>query len=288
MPELPEVEITKKTLKKYVEHQYIADIKINNYNLRYKINKNFKKNLLGKKINKITRRSKYLIFHLSDKNFFILHLGMTGRVLVKQNKIRGLIDTSFYASTLPIDKHNHIYLIFKKNTVVYNDTRRFGFIKYYTATEFKNCSHLSKLGVEPLSDELNFSFFKRNIIRFNKSIKNTLMDQSFICGLGNIYVNEALFLSKINPNKSSLALHEKEIKVLINYIKKILKKSIAMGGSSIKDFHNSEGKYGKFQNTFKVYGQENKKCVRQNCTGLIKKSITGGRATFFCTNCQSE
>ena len=142
---------------------------------------------------------------------------MTGRVLVKQNKIRGLIDTSFYTSTLPIDKHNHIYLIFKKNTVVYNDTRRFGFIKYYTATEFKNCTHLSKLGVEPLSDELNFSFFKRNIIRFNKSIKNTLMDQSFICGLGNIYVNEALFLSKINPNRSSLALHEKEIKVLINY-----------------------------------------------------------------------
>jgi formamidopyrimidine-DNA glycosylase len=130
---------------------------------------------------------------------------------------------------------------------VYNDTRRFGFIKYYTATEFKNCSHLSKLGVEPLSDELNFSFFKRNIIRFNKSIKNTLMDQSFICGLGNIYVNEALFLSKINPNRSSLALHEKEIKVLINYIKIILKKSIAMGGSSIKIFTTPKGNMASFK-----------------------------------------
>ena len=114
------------------------------------------------------------------------------------------------------------------------------------------------------------------------------MDQSFVCGLGNIYVNEALFLSKINPNRISLALNEKEIIILIKNIKKILKKSILMGGSSIKDFHNSEGKLGKFQNTFKVYGQENKKCARQNCTGSIKKSITGGRATFFCSKCQPE
>jgi formamidopyrimidine-DNA glycosylase len=288
MPELPEVEITKKTLQKYVENQYIADIKINNYNLRYKIDKNFKTNIRGKKINKITRRSKYLIFHLSDKNFFILHLGMSGRILISKNKDKDLLDTSFYSTTLPIHKHNHLYFIFKNNTMIYNDTRRFGFIKYYTHAQFLKCQHLIHLGVEPLSKKLNFKFFKRKIVQFNKAIKNILMDQTFICGLGNIYVNEALFLSKINPNRKAPTLEDREITLLIKSIKTILTKSISLGGSTIRDFHNSEGKSGEFQNSFKVYGKENEKCPRKKCNELIKKIIIAGRATFFCSSCQKE
>jgi len=286
MPELPEVEITKKTLQKYVQDQYITDVKIKNYNLRYKINKNFRKNVIKKKIKKITRRSKYLIFHLSDKTFFIIHLGMTGRILVGKNNT--LLDTSFYSSNSSINKHNHLYFFFKKYVMIYNDTRRFGFIKFYTEQELLKSSHLIYLGVEPLSKSLNFRYFKERIKGFKKSIKNTLMDQSFICGLGNIYVNEALFISKISPGRMSFKIKDNEIILLIKSIKKILKKSIVFGGSTIKDFHNSEGKSGQFQNFFKVYGKEGQGCPRSSCNGTIQRSVISSRATFFCTKCQAE
>ena len=286
MPELPEVEITKKTLQKYVQDQYITDVKIKNYNLRYKINKNFRKKVIKKKIKKITRRSKYLIFHLSDKTFFIIHLGMTGRILVGKNNT--LLDTSFYSSNSSINKHNHLYFFFKKYVMIYNDTRRFGFIKFYTEQELLKSSHLIYLGVEPLSKSLNFRYFKERIKGFKKSIKNTLMDQSFICGLGNIYVNEALFISKISPGRMSFKIKDNEIILLIKSIKTILKKSIVFGGSTIKDFHNSEGKSGQFQNFFKVYGKEGQGCPRSSCNGTIQRSVISSRATFFCTKCQVE
>ena len=286
MPELPEVEITKKTLQKYVQDQYITDVKIKNYNLRYKINKNFRKNVIKKKIKKITRRSKYLIFHLSDKTFFIIHLGMTGRILVGKNNT--LLDTSFYSSNSSINKHNHLYFFFKKYVMIYNDTRRFGFIKFYTEQELLKSSHLIHLGVEPLSKSLNFCYFKERIKGFKKSIKNTLMDQSFICGLGNIYVNEALFISKISPGRMSFKIKDNEIILLIKSIKTILKKSIVFGGSTIKDFHNSQGKSGQFQNFFKVYGKEGQGCPRSTCNGTIQRSVISSRATFFCTKCQAE
>jgi len=286
MPELPEVEITKKTLQKYVQDQYITDVKIKNYNLRYKINKNFRKKVIKKKIKKITRRSKYLIFHLSDKTFFIIHLGMTGRILVGKNNT--LLDTSFYFSDSSINKHNHLYFFFKKYVMIYNDTRRFGFIKFYTEEELLKSSHLIHLGVEPLSKSLNFCYFKERIKKFKKSIKNTLMDQSFICGLGNIYVNEALFISKISPGRMSFKIKDNEIVLLIKSIKTILKKSIVFGGSTIKDFHNSEGKSGQFQNFFKVYAKEGQGCPRSSCNGTIQRSVISSRATFFCTKCQVE
>ena len=286
MPELPEVEITKKTLQKYVQDQYITDVKIKNYNLRYKINKNFRKKVIKKKIKKITRRSKYLIFHLSDKTFFIIHLGMTGRILVGKNNT--LLDTSFYSSNSSINKHNHLYYFFKKYVMIYNDTRRFGFIKFYTEQELLKSSHLIYLGVEPLSKSLNFRYFKERIKGFKKSIKNTLMDQSFICGLGNIYVNEALFISKISPGRISFKIKDNEIILLIKSIKTILKKSIVFGGSTIKDFHNSQGKSGQFQNFFKVYGKEGQGCPRSSCNGTIQRSVISSRATFFCTKCQAE
>ena len=286
MPELPEVEITKKTLQKYVQDQYITDVKIKNYNLRYKINKNFRKKVIKKKIKKITRRSKYLIFHLSDKTFFIIHLGMTGRILVGKNNT--LLDTSFYSFDSSINKHNHLYFFFKKYVMIYNDTRRFGFIKFYTEEELLKSSHLIHLGVEPLSKSLNFCYFKERIKGFKKSIKNTLMDQSFICGLGNIYVNEALFISKISPGRMSFKIKDNEIILLIKSIKKILKKSIVFGGSTIKDFHNSEGKSGQFQNFFKVYAKEGQGCPRSSCNGTIQRSVISSRATFFCTKCQAE
>ena len=121
-----------------------------------------------------------------------------------------------------------------------------------------------------------------------KPIKNILMDQTFICGLGNIYVNEVLFLSKIHPLRNSKSLNNLEIKQLVFFIKKILVKSISLGGSTIKDFHNSEGKSGFFQDTFKVYAKEGSACSKKNCRGIIKKIVLSSRASFFCDRCQKE
>ncbi len=211
---------------------------------------------------------------------------MTGRILVGKNNT--LLDTSFYSSNSSINKHNHLYFFFKKYVMIYNDTRRFGFIKFYTEEELLKSSHLIHLGVEPLSKSLNFCYFKERIKGFKKSIKNTLMDQSFICGLGNIYVNEALFISKISPGRMSFKIKDNEIILLIKSIKTILKKSIVFGGSTIKDFHNSEGKSGQFQNFFKVYGKEGQGCPRSSCNGTIQRSVISSRATFFCTKCQAE
>ena len=211
---------------------------------------------------------------------------MTGRILVGKNNT--LLDTSFYSSNSSINKHNHLYFFFKKYVMIYNDTRRFGFIKFYTEEELLKSSHLIHLGVEPLSKSLNFRYFKERIKGFKKSIKNTLMDQSFICGLGNIYVNEALFISKISPGRMSFKIKDNEIILLIKSIKKILKKSIVFGGSTIKDFHNSEGKSGQFQNFFKVYAKEGQGCPRSSCNGTIQRSVISSRATFFCTKCQVE
>ena len=211
---------------------------------------------------------------------------MTGRILVGKNNT--LLDTSFYSSNSSINKHNHLYFFFKKYVMIYNDTRRFGFIKFYTEQELLKSSHLIYLGVEPLSKSLNFRYFKERIKGFKKSIKNTLMDQSFICGLGNIYVNEALFISKISPGRISFKIKDNEIILLIKSIKTILKKSIVFGGSTIKDFHNSEGKSGQFQNFFKVYAKEGQGCPRSSCNGTIQRSVISSRATFFCTKCQVE
>ena len=146
---------------------------------------------------------------------------------------------------------------------------------------------LKKLGLEPFSKKLNTQYFKKFVQKRKKNIKNLLMDQTFISGLGNIYVNEALFMSRIKPLRLCNRLNINEIKSLIINIKKILRFSISKGGSSIRDFKNTHGKSGTFQQFFYVYGQENKNCSRISCKGKIKKIQISNRSSFYCNKCQS-
>ena len=195
--------------------------------------------------------------------------------------------TSFYYNLNGLHKHNHVY--FNLNnflTIIYNDVRRLGFFKIYRQKNISGISFLNKLGPEPLSKIFNFLYFEKFIINKKKNIKNLLMDQNFVSGLGNIYVNEVLFLSKINPLKMCNKLDKAIIKKIIFNIKSILKLSILQGGSSIKDFKNTSGKNGNFQQFFKVYGQEDKKCSRISCKGKIKKIFISNRSSFYCNKCQ--
>lgn len=287
MPELPEIEIVKRSLVKMINKAKIVDIKINNKNLRYKITNTFSKHLIGERISKISRRSKYLIFHFKKK-LLLVHLGMSGKLLLIRNSDNEIFKTSFYYDSHIIQKHNHIY--FKLNNdliLIYNDVRRFGFLKLYNTTQINKISFLKKLGLEPFNKAFNIKYFKNFIQNKKKNIKNLLMDQTFVSGLGNIYVNEALFMSKIRPIRTCSSLNKNEIKNLIISIRKILKFSISKGGSSIKDFQNILGKTGSFQQFFYVYGKKNKKCSRISCKGEIKRITISNRSSFYCNKCQN-
>ena len=287
MPELPEIEIVKRSLFKKINKAKIVNVKINNRNLRYKIPYTLSKKLVNEKILKISRRSKYLIFHFKNK-LLLVHLGMSGKFLIVRNKDNKMFKTSFYYDLNILAKHNHIYFVLNNGLVlIYNDVRRFGFFKLFENIKLKEIIHLKKLGLEPFSTLFCTKYVQKFIKNRKKNIKNLLMDQTFVSGLGNIYANEALFLSKIHPLRQCSNLERKSIKNLIYNIRRVLKISINQGGSSIKDFKNAYGKSGNFQQFFNVYGQENKNCSRISCKGKIKKISISNRSSFYCNSCQN-
>jgi len=287
MPELPEIEIVKRSLFKMVNKAKIVNVKINNKNLRYKIPDTLPKKLINEKILKISRRSKYLIFHFKNK-LLLVHFGMSGKFLIVRNKDNKIFKTSFYYDLNILAKHNHIYFFLNNGLIlIYNDVRRFGFFKLFENIKLKEIIFLKKLGPEPFSVLFCIKYVQKFIKNRKKNIKNLLMDQTFVSGLGNIYANEALFRSKIHPLRQCNNLERKSIKNLIYNIRRVLKISINQGGSSIKDFKNAYGKSGNFQQFFNVYGRENKNCSRISCKGKVKKISISNRSSFYCNSCQN-
>ena len=286
MPELPEVEVVKRSLEKKILNLKVKRVRINDFNLRYKVDKYRIALLKGKKIKKIERRSKFLIFEISSDLIMLIHLGMTGKFFFI-NRAKKKFKTSFYYNLDKNEKHDRIIFYLQNNQkLIYNDVRKFGFIKLYKSKEYKDISHLKNLGPEPLSKYWNLKYFQKYILNRNRNIKSILMDQKFISGLGNIYVNEILFLSRIMPYRKIKTLKNYEIIKIVKNTKKVLKNSIKMGGSSIKDFSSDNGKMGEFQQRFKVYGRNGEKCSNVDCTRSILKTFITNRATFFCKRCQ--
>ncbi len=286
MPELPEVEIVRRSLNKKIKQKKVKKVIIRNRNLRFKIPTNFSNFFKNQKIIKVDRFSKYLIFCLSNKSYCILHLGMSGTVHIINKKKKNLFtNTSFYNSPFLPKKHNHVEIIFENLKVVYNDPRRFGFFQI-----IKNSLLLKKrffrLGPEPFDSKFSLRYMKDFLKGKKKNIKNFLLDQNFVSGIGNIYASEILFLSKINPNKKAIYLKKKEFKKIIINSKNVLLKAINKGGSSIRDFKNTLGKQGNFQKEFNVYERDGLNCKRSKCRGKIKKKNISNRSTFFCNSCQ--
>ena len=286
MPELPEVEIVRQSLHKKIKKKSIKKVIIRNRNLRFKIPGDFESFLKDKKIIKVSRFSKYLIIHLQNEDFFLIHLGMSGTIhILDKKKPLKFTNTSFYHSPFLPRKHNHAEFIFKNLRVIYNDPRRFGFFQI-----IKNFSLLKKkfarLGPEPFQSKFNqkyiFSYFKGK----KKNIKSFLLDQNFVSGIGNIYANEILFLCKLNPNKKVKSLKKNDCKKILSNSRKVLREAIKKGGSSIRDFKNISGKKGSFQKRFNVYDRNGKFCKRLNCKGIIQKKKISNRSTFFCNICQ--
>ena len=286
MPELPEVEIVRQSLDKKIKQKSIKKVIIRNKNLRFPVPKNFSSFLKNKKITKVDRFSKYLILNFKSGDFCLIHLGMSGTIHIIDNKKKlKFTNASFYHSPILPKKHNHIELIFNSLKVIYNDPRRFGFFQLID-NEKKLKKKFSNLGPEPFQSNFNldylFSFFKGK----KRNIKNFLLDQKFISGIGNIYASEILFLSKINPNKQVSKLKKSDCRKIIIYSKKVLNNAIKKGGSSIRDFKNTSGKKGNFQKNFNVYERSGLKCKRFDCNGVIQKKIISNRSSYFCNFCQ--
>ena len=211
---------------------------------------------------------------------------MSGTIhILDKKKPLKFTNTSFYHSPFLPKKHNHAEFVFDSLKVIYNDPRRFGFfeiIKKHQDLE----KRFKSMGPEPFSDEFNLNYIINYFKNKKKDIKNFLIDQRFVSGIGNIYASEILFASKINPFKKAKRLSKNECFNIILNSKKILKQAIKKGGSSIRDFKDISGARGSFQKEFKVYQQDGTDCKRMQCKGVIKKKITSNRSTFFCISCQ--
>ena len=286
MPELPEVEIVKQSLNKKIKSSIIKKVLVRNRNLRFKIPPNFEKNLKNKVVIKIKRLSKYIILELSNQMHLIIHLGMSGTIhIINEDSKNSLTNTSFYSSKKLPKKHNHIEILFSKFKIIYNDPRRFGFFKIINGK--KELNHFfSKLGPEPFSKFFNYSYLLKSFKNKKKNIKNFLLDQKFVSGIGNIYASEILYYSGIDPFKEANKIAKHEYKKIINFSKIVLQDSIKKGGSSIRDFKNTSGTEGLFQNNFKVYQRNNLNCLKKKCSGVIVKKFISKRSTFFCNSCQ--
>ncbi len=269
MPELPEIEVIKCGLKNLCGKKIT---KIFKSNKKMRIESSLDLSALeGAEILEIARRARYLLINLSNKKTLILHLGMSGKVMISKSfkKI----------------KHDHFACEFSDGLwMIFNDTRRFGFVDLIETKNLKNHKMLARLGLEPLSDEFNFSYLKEKLSQKKMNIKTAMMDNGIVVGVGNIYINESLFDSGISPLRNACDLKDFEIKKLISSIKKIIKKAIDLGGSSISDYVDTKGDLGNFQNSFKVYGRENQNCL--HCKNLVRRIVQNGRSSFYCLTCQ--
>ena len=269
MPELPEVETSVQAIQEFT-NQTIESIEIYNPNLRWKIDRKAFKRLEGLKVERISRRAKYILLHIGIPQILI-HLGMTGTLRIADKT------SNFYK------KHDHVELIFQRGKLIFNDPRRFGSMHYITepGTHFL----LKKLGPEPLSEEFNGEYLFQKIKKSLSPIKNALMNQHNVVGIGNIYANEILFDANIRPTRKSKTLTKREHHKIVTSTKKILKVAIKAGGTTLQDFYQPDGNKGYFKIELAVYDRANQKCI--SCKQeLIKRIVQSQRATFYCRKCQ--
>ena len=286
MPELPEVEILKRSLQKKIRFSKITRVKVYNRNLRYKIPYSINKTLKNRVVKDVSRISKYLIFHINFSKKLLIHLGMSGTIhLTKENNKKNT-NASFYHSLDLPKKHNHFELTFCNDVkMIYNDPRRFGYIKLLKKNYLLE-KPIINLGPDPFSSKFNVKYINYFIYNKKINVKNLLMNQKFVSGLGNIYSNEILYYCKLKPFKSVNQLSKKNILNIIKFTKKVLNVAIQLGGSSIRNFRKADGILGNFQKNFKVYGKKNFQCPRRNCSGYIQMVLISSRSSFYCPKCQ--
>ena len=271
MPEIAEVETVRKVLKKQILNKVITDVKVLYSDMIESDVNEFKKEIVGKTFNDILRRGKWLIFDL-DGYYLISHLRMEGKYFIKPKNEY-------------ISKHEHVIFEFNDNTTLrYHDTRKFGRMKLLKKEDMKNCVEIQKQGLEPGDKSLTGKYLLEKFKGKRQPIKTTLLDQTIISGLGNIYADEVLFESNINPLKKTNEITLDEANKICKTSNEIIQKAIECGGTTIRSYTSSLGVKGNYQDYLKVHSRENKKC--KTCESLIKRVTVNGRSTYFCPKCQ--
>ena len=282
MPELPEVETIMRGISPFLEGATIKRIKLNRADLRWPFPENFTNRLKEAKVLNLKRRSKYILIDLNTGETLLIHLGMSGKILVSDSKIGNY----FYEYSKGSD-HDHVIFELNDGTkLTYNDPRRFGAMDLAKTDELNNHKFLEKLGPEPLGNNFNSDYLKTELSKKESPIKNVLLNQSVVAGLGNIYVCEALFMSGISPKKRASKISKIKCEELVQNIRAVLMSAIEAGGSSLKDFTDIQGNSGYFQFEFYVYGREKECCKIKNCGHKIKRISQSGRSSFYCPSCQ--
>lgn len=273
MPELPEVETTRRGLALRLEGRRISRIEARRPDLRFPLPKNFARSIQGRRVEALERRAKYILLRLEGDLVWIIHLGMSGRMVMRAG--------------WPNDIGPHDHVIFATDegwAVTFNDARRFGMMDLVPAGKLAAHRLLAGLGPEPLDDAFTAEVLQAALAGRKTPMKSALLDQSVVAGLGNIYVCEALFRAGISPQTLAGRVKPGKLEQLVPQIKAVLAEAVEAGGSSLRDYVQSDGELGYFQTRFRVYDREGEPCV--TCRTPVRRIVQAGRSTFYCGKCQ--
>ena len=276
MPELPEVETVSQGIKSKLLNHKISKVIVKRRDLRFRMDTKLEQKITNTKINSVSRRAKYILINLDNGLTVIIHLGMSGRIVVEDLK-----------SSKNIFKHTHLEIITTgKKKMKFIDPRRFGSVLLHETNNLNTHKLIKNLAPEPLSKEFNATYLFKALKGRSANIKSIIMNQFIVVGVGNIYASESLYKAKIRPGRQAKSLSLTECVLLAKSIKKVLKRSIKLGGSSINDYSLVDGNLGFFQSEFEVYGKEGKICRKKTCHSKILRIVIAQRSSFYCSKCQ--
>jgi formamidopyrimidine-DNA glycosylase len=292
MPELPEVETVRRGLQPAMEGAKIVKAEVRRKDLRFPFQKDFVARLEGQTVTGLGRRAKYLMADLSSGDVLVMHLGMSGSFRVV-NDDHGHTPGQFHHPRTEDRAHDHVVFHMSSGTaIVFNDPRRFGYMKVIGRRAIEEEPLLRDLGPEPLGNEFDADMLARSCANKKTSLKAALLDQRVVAGLGNIYVCEALFRAHLSPRRLAATLATKKgettdyARRLVEAIHDVLNQAIKAGGSSLRDHRQTSGELGYFQHSFQVYDREGEKCQSKGCGGIVRRFTQNGRSTFWCPKCQ--
>jgi formamidopyrimidine-DNA glycosylase len=282
MPELPEVETVRRGLAPAMEGAVIAQADVNRPDLRWPFPVGMADRLKGKRVLGLRRRSKYILADLDSGETLLVHLGMSGRMLISGDPLG-----QFVHDHPSPEKHDHVVLHMDNGArITFNDPRRFGAMDLLSTATAEAHPLLASIGPEPLGNGFNEDYLIQALAHRNTPMKSALLDQKIIAGLGNIYVCESLFRSKIHPTRPARRVSKARVANLVPIIRDVMNDAITAGGSSLRDFRQADGELGYFQHSFDVYGREDEACRTPECASRIRRIVQSGRSTFYCPTCQ--
>ncbi len=282
MPELPEVETVRMGLVPVMEGRVILSAQVNREGLRWPFPSQMAQRLTGARVLGLRRRSKYILADLSTGETLLIHLGMSGRMLIS-----GALVGAFHHDHPAPQKHDHVVLEMEGGgRVTFNDARRFGAMDLMPTLSAESHPLLAALGPEPLGNAFSEPYLAARLAGRATPVKSALLDQHVIAGLGNIYVSEVLHRAGISPHRLARDLTSQEVARLVPLVREVLDEAIAAGGSSLRDYRQADGELGYFQHNFRVYDREGAPCPAPGCGGTILRSVQSGRSSFHCPLCQ--